>query len=128
MTELCDFEYSRDLLNSNSDFNFIGSVLHNIKEIKLIIINSLGATGSSESSELKKTKKMVYDFTTERNARGKHPDKRFDVELSWKYAMDMIVKELKNTFPDSKVYSAKKEIYDISDKVTNHRLIIVDWN
>lgn len=125
MTELCHFEYSRDLLNSNSDFNFIGSVLHNIKEIKLRIINSLGTTGTSE---LNKTNKMVYDFTTEINARSKHPNKRLDVELSWKYAMDMIVKELKKTFVDSNVYSANKEIYDISDKVTIHRLIIVDWN
>ena len=125
MTELCHFEYSRDLLNSNSDFNFIGSVLHNIKEIKLRIINSLGTTGTYE---LNKTNKMVYDFTTEINARSKHPNKRLDVELSWKYAMDMIVKELKKTFIDSNVYSANKEIYDISDKVTIHRLIIVDWN
>jgi len=127
MIEHCRFEYSRELLNSNCDFCFIGNVLHRVNEIKLKILKSVGFKGSSE---LNKTKKMVYDFTSNCNPwKGTIiPDSKSDVELSWKFAMDLIVKDLKKIFPDSKVYCENKEIYDIHDKVTIHRLIVVDWN
>ena len=48
-------------------------------------------------------------------------------ELSWKFALEMIVAELKKIFVDTSVFYQNKEIFDIHDKMTIHRLIIVDW-
>ena len=42
--------------------------------------------------------------------------------------MESIVRELKKVFVDSKIYYENKEIPDIHDKITIHRLIRVDWS
>ena len=55
-------------------------------------------------------------------------ESEYDIELSWKIAMDMIVRELKKVFIDSNIYYNNKEILDISDEINIHRLIIVDWS
>ena len=123
-------EYSRDLLNSKCDIDCIRSVNESyiMNEIISRILQSAAYTAANKLDEFAGTKKMVYDITSERNTRQKLPNIRFDVELSWKFATDTIVNDLKKTFVDSNVYSENKEIYDIHDKVTIHRLIIVDWN
>ena len=36
--------------------------------------------------------------------------------------------ELKKTFVDSKIYEETKQTNDIYDNITNHNLIVVDWN
>jgi hypothetical protein len=128
MIETCRFEYSRDLLNSNCDFGFIGVVPKQCSdEIRSRILTAL-ANESTDAWIYRNTKEIIYDIINDRNRRQIFPNIRFDVELSWKYAMDMIVKDLKKTFIDSNVYHKNKEIYDIHDKVTIHRFIIVDWN
>ena len=122
-------EYSRDLLNSNCDIGFIGYITKRCtNEIISRILTAL-ANESTDGWLFRNTKELVYDITNEREIRQYvFPNIRFDVELSWKYAMDMIVTDLKKTFVDSNVYSDNKEIYDIYDKVTIHRLIVVNWN
>ncbi len=122
-------EYSRDLLNSNCDICFIGVFPNKCSnEIISRILKSATYTAQNQLDEFAGTKKMVYDFSGLNKWNSIIPDSSFDVELTWKFAMDMIVKELKKTFPDSNVYSENKEIYDVYDKITIHRLIIVDWN
>lgn len=38
------------------------------------------------------------------------------------------INELKKTFVDSKIYEETKQTNDIYDNITNHNLIVVDWN
>tara|TARA_B110000467_G_C18245027_1_gene436925 strand:+ start:61 stop:438 length:378 start_codon:yes stop_codon:yes gene_type:complete len=123
-------EYSRELLNSNCDFGFITSVFRCSNEIRSRILRSTEHSADNQLDEFVGTKKMVFDMIDKYNQwRGDIiPNKKFDVELSWKFAMDMIVKDLKKMFVDSIVYSENKEIYDKHNNVTIHRLIIVDWN
>ena len=54
--------------------------------------------------------------------------KKVDIDLTWKYAMEIIVRELKKIFIDSNIYYENKEITDIHDNITIHRLIRVDWS
>ena len=121
-------EYSRELLNSNCDIGFITHIIRRSDEIISRILRSAALSAENALDEFAGTKKMVYDFTREQNTQHIFPGRKFDVELSWKFAMDMMVKDLKKTFHDSNVYYENKEISDIYDKVTIHRLIIVDWN
>lgn len=115
-------------MNSNCDIGFITHIIRRSDEIISRILQSAALSAENALDEFAGTKKMVYDFTREQNTRYIFPDRKFDVELSWKFAMDMMVKDLKKTFHDSNVYYENKEISDIYDKVTIHRLIIVDWN
>ena len=129
MTELCRFEYSRELLNSKCDFGFIGVFPKKCSdEIISRILRSAQLSAENCLDEFVGTKKIIYDFSGLHKCNKIIPDSRFDVELSWKFAIDMIVKDLKKTFPDSIINSSIQEIDHIPDKVTIHRLIIVDWN
>jgi len=121
-------EYSRDLLNSKCDIDFIRIVFRCSNEIISRILKSAALTAENRLDEFAGTKKMVYDISCLHKWGTNIPDPRFDVELTWKFVMDMIVKKLKKKFHDSNVYSENKEIYDVYDKVTIHRFIIVDWN
>jgi hypothetical protein len=121
-------EYSRDLLNSNCDIGFIVYITKRCSDLIISRILTALANESTDGWLYRNIKELVYDITTEQNTRQVFPNIRFDVELSWKYAMDMIIKDLKKTFIDSKVYSENKEISDVYDKVTIHRLIVVNWN
>lgn len=157
-------EYTRELINSNCDLNFISAiverthkiianyVLNKIKENKKIYYEAksyndnilknprlsrlIGNPNTSVPVNLKEepevTKKIVYDLTSERDFReglqSSLCDETNDYELSWKFALEMIVKELKKVFTDSNIYYQNKEIFDIHDNVTIHRLIIVDWS
>lgn len=160
-------EYTRELINSNCDLEFISAivqrahgthkiianyVLKKIKENKGICYEAksyndnilknprlsslIGNPNTSVPVNLKEepevTKKIVYDLTSERDFRSmlqSSPfNKTYDYELSWKFALEMIVKELKKVFTDSNIYYQNKEIFDVHDNVTIHRLIIVDWS
>ena len=121
-------EYSREILNSKCDFVFITHIIRRSDEIISRILRSAQLSAENCLDEFAGTKKMIYDFNSERNTQGMYPDPKFDVELSWKFAIDMIVKNLKKTFPDSIINSSIQEIDNVYDKVTIHRLIIVDWN
>ncbi len=161
-------EYTRELLNSNCDLEFISAVverahgthkiiakyvLKKIKENKrlcneatshnAIILNNPRLSQFLKNprpnmppvtlkEELEVTKKIVYDLTSENDFRSLRQTHEFvqnnDNELTWKFALEMIVKELKKVFIDSNIYYQNKEIFDIHDNVTIHRLIIVDWS
>ena len=159
--------YTRELLNSNCDLDFINSivqrahgthkiiankVLDKIKENRriineakkhnAIILNNprlsrflgnprLNMPPVTLKEEPEVTKKFVYDITTERDFRDTFKNMRlyecFDYELSWKFALEMIVTELKKVFIDSNIYYENKEVKDVYDNVAVHRLIIIEW-
>ena len=120
------FEYTRELLNSNCDLDFIKIVVERTHvlvhiENKVIENNKIGK------------KKLIYDITTERDVRRSYIDiyrqnEKYDYELSWKFALELIVKQLKKVFIDSNIYYENREILDIYDNIKIHRLIIVEWN
>lgn len=119
-------EYTRELLNSNCDLDFINSIVqgahgnHKIIAKKVLENNREGK------------KKLLYDLTTERDFRGIFQKLRlkyqFDYELSWKFALEIIVTELKKVFTDSNIYYENKEVKDVYDNTAVHRLIIIDWS
>ena len=119
-------EYTRELLNSNCHIGWIITLVS--RAITLIESRIL-----KDYATIKGKTKIIYNLTTERDIRYisieimKNNKKKYDIELSWKIAMDMIVRELKKVFIDSNIYYNNKEILDISDEINIHRLIIVDW-
>jgi hypothetical protein len=82
--------------------------------------------------EQKNQTKITYDITDSKDIKNllyiPVIRSNIDCELSWKYALEIIVKGLKKKFIDSNIYYKNKEILDIHDNVTIHRLIIVDWS
>ena len=116
-------EYTHELMNSD------GEVIDFVRHLVMCVIgNKLIETQVWKKIREKKTK-VIYDLTTEQNTRNYciHRNQNIDYDLSWKYAFEIIIKELKKIFVDSNVYYENKEVYDIHDNVTIHRLIIVDW-
>jgi len=119
-------EYTRELLNSNCHIGWIITLVS--RAITLIESRIL-----KDYAKIKGKTKIIYNLTTERDIRYisieimKNNKNKYDIELSWKIAMDMIVRELKKVFIDSNIYYNNKEILDISDEINIHRLIIVDW-
>ena len=119
-------EYTRELLNSNCHIGWIITLVS--RTITLIESRIL-----KDYATIKGKTKIIYNLTTERDIRYisieimKNNKNKYDIELSWKIAMDMIVRELKKVFIDSNIYYNNKEILDISDEINIHRLIIVDW-
>ncbi len=119
------FEYTRELLNSNCDLDFIKFVVDRAHGSHKLIMNEV----LKNNKEGKK--RLIYDITTEREMRSIFafkPNKKYDHELSWKFAMKLIVKQLKKIFTDSNIYYENREILDIYKNVSVHRLIIVEWN
>ena len=119
-------EYTRELLNSKCHIGWIITLVS--RAITLIESRIL-----KDYATIKGKTKIIYNLTTERDIRYisieimKNNKNKYDIELSWKIAMDMIVRELKKVFIDSNIYYNNKEILDISDEINIHRLIIVDW-
>ena len=76
------------------------------------------------------TKKIVYDLTSEKDFRSLIQTNFYhnQNELPWKFILEMIIKNLKKLFTDSNIYYQNKEVFDVHDNVTIHRLIIVDWS
>ena len=119
-------EYTRELLNSNCDLNFINCIVNCAHGSHKLIANKV----LQNNREGKK--KLLYDITTENDFRSIFQNlrlqKRFDYELSWKFALEMIVSELKKVFIDSNIYYENKEVKDVYDNISIHRLIIIDWS
>ena len=117
-------EYTHELMNSD------GEVIDFVRHLVMRVIgDKLIETQVWKKIREKKTK-VIYDLTTEQNTREyciQYDHRQIDYNLAWKYAFEIIIKELKKIFIDSNVYSKNKEVYDIQDNVTIHRLIIVDW-
>lgn len=120
------FEYTRELLNSNCDLDFIKSVVERAHGTHKLIMNEV-----LKNNKIGK-KRLIYDITTERDMRSifqnANLNEKYDYELSWKFAMELIVKQLKKVFIDSNIYYENREILDIYDNIKIHRLIIVEWN
>jgi len=118
-------EYTRELLNSNCDLEFISCVVQRAHGNHKLIANK--ALQNNKEGK----KRLVYDLTTERDFRGLFQNLllkyQFDYELSWKFALEIIVKELKKIFIDSNIYYENKEVTDVYNNVAIHRLIIMDW-
>jgi hypothetical protein len=119
------FEYTRELLNSNCDLDFIKSVVERAHGTRKFIMNKV----LKNNKEGKK--RLIYDLTTEEDMRSiflnAQLDEKYDYELSWKFALELIVKQLKKIFIDSNIYYENREILDIYNNISVHRLIIVEW-
>jgi len=116
-------EYTHELMNSECEvIDFVRRLVTRVITDKLI------ETQVWKKIREKKTK-VIYDLTAEQNTREYciQRNQNIDYNLAWKYAFEIIIKELKKIFVDSNVYFKNKEVYDIHDNVTIHRLIIVDW-
>ena len=120
-------EYTRELLNSNCHIGWVRAVVK--RAVDLIESRVWDVVGNVGKRDVDKRTKIIYDLTTDRDTRTiiHMFDCKYDIELSWKLAMDMIVRELKKVFIDSNIHYNNKEIMDIYDEITIHRLITVDW-
>lgn len=119
-------EYTRELLNSNCDLDFIKCVVDRAHGSHKLIMNKV----LQNNKEGKK--RLIYDITTERDMisifQNAQLNEKYDYELSWKFALEFIVKQLKKIFTDSNIYYENREILDICSNVSVHRLIIIEWN
>ncbi len=125
-------EYTRELLNSNCHIGWVRTVVKRAVDlIESRVWDVVGNVNVGKRGVDKRTK-IIYDLTADRDMSSTiiyahMVDDKYDVELSWKLATDMIVRELKKVFIDSNIHYNNKEILDIYDKITMHRLITVDW-
>lgn len=120
-------EYTRERFNSNCDIQFIKSIYKMLienKRIESFIFDKIGMGGYSTKS-FQKVNKIVYDLDDCRSLRQQWSYHNQN-ELTWKFALEMIVKELKKIFVDANIYYENKEIFDIHDNITIHRLIKVE--
>jgi len=122
-------ELTREFLNADCDTDWVRAIVPRVvNAIKMNILNTY-----------KTQKKIVWNIGVERSTQdycnellqrlnyGRQRQTNDYKELSFKFALEMIVAELKKIFVDSSVFYQNKEIFDIHDKMTIHRLIIVDW-
>ncbi len=116
-------ELTREFLNADCDTYWVIRIVGRVVDmIKTNIFKNY-----------KTQKKIVWDIGVEQDTKNNCYE-TLDMqqneelrELSWKFALEMVVAELKKIFVDSSVFYQNKEIFDIHDKMTIHRLIIVDW-
>ena len=121
-------EYTREMFNSNCDIQFIKSIYQRLIENKYIvdfIFDKMGLWANYPKT-YKKVDKIICDLTTEKLWKNNQPHKQFDNELTWKFALEVIVKELKKIFVDANIYYENKEIFDIHDNSNIHRLIKIE--
>ena len=145
-------EYTRELINSNCDLEFISAIVQRAHGTHKIIANYV-------LKKIKENKGICYEAKSYNDNILKNPrlsrlignpNPRFPVnlkeepevtkkivydlevlhynELPLKFILEMIIKNLKKLFTDSNIYYQNKEVFDVQDNVTIHRLIIVDWS
>lgn len=121
-------EYSRELLNSNCDISFIKNIVHIIMESKIIerlVLNKFEL--NLNESNKKKVYNIKYDITSNYNIIQYCINKKlydyYDYDLSWNFALEILVKNLKNIFIDSNIYIKDNKINE-----SIQRIIIVDWS
>lgn len=121
-------EYSRELLNSNCDISFIKNIVHIIMESKIIerlVLNKIEL--NLNESNTKKVCNIKYDITSNYNIIHYCINKKlydyYDYDLSWKFALEILVKNLKNIFIDSNIYIRDNQINE-----SIQRIIIIDWS
>ena len=113
-------EYSREMLSSNCDLDFISIIVNRVLSHNVLTNMAL--------KNFKNSKKTVFDITTDEHCRSIRQERLYhnQNELTWKFALEMIVKELKKIFVDANIYYENKEIFDIHDNSTIHRLIKIE--
>ena len=121
-------EYSREFLNSNCDISFIKNIVHIIMESKIIerlVLNKIEL--NLNESNTKKVCNIKYDITSNYNIIHYCINKKlydyYDYDLSWKFALEILVKNLKNIFIDSNIYIKDNQINE-----SIQRIIIIDWS
>ena len=120
-------EYTREILQAGCDIEWIGTI---VKRAVPIITSDVLKQVVLCQEDSRKNKKILFDLITNEYTRtyANMIKKKINIDLTWKYATESIVRELKKVFIDSKIYYENKEISDIHDKITIHRLIRVDWS
>ena len=112
-------EYTSEMLKSNCDLDFIGFIVQNVLRGDVLANTAL--------KNFKNSNKTVFDITTDNHCRDIRQGWYYNQnELTWKFALETIVKELKKIFIDANIYYENKEIFDIHDKITIHRLIMIE--
>ena len=121
-------EYSRELLNSNCDISFIKNIVHIIMESKIIerlVLNKFEL--NLNESNKKKVYNIKYDITSNYNIIQYCINKKlydyYDYDLSWNFALEILVKNLKNIFIDSNIYIKDNKINE-----SIQRIIIIEWS
>lgn len=113
-------QYTSEMLKSNCDLDFISII------VKRVLSHNVLANRILQN--FKEGKKTVFDITTDNHCRGIRQDYSYhnQNELTWKFALETIVKELKKIFVDANIYYENKEIFDVHDHITIHRLINIE--
>lgn len=121
-------EYTKELLNSNCDIKFINHIYYSVGVITQNVFKNIhGKEGNGFYK-----KKIVFDYTAEKGYRDIKPSEEYEynVEKSWFYALESVVKQLKRRFVDIDVYYEIKNV--ISEKeigyIRKTYAVIVDWN
>jgi len=120
-------EYTREILNAGCDIEWIKTIVGRaVQEITGDVLKHVVLC----QEDSRKNKKILFDLITNQYTRtyAYMIKTQLNIDLTWKYAMEIIVRELKKVFIDSKIYYENKEITDIHDNITIHRLIRVDWS
>ena len=110
-----NIEYTRELLNSNCDLDFIKSLVIRVTGKDKLIENKIFDIIKQNQSPYSKEKitKIVYDLTKEKYTRNYCMQANLfdhcDYELSWRFAMELIVNNLNKIFVDSNIYYENKE-------------------
>tara|TARA_B110000285_G_C14538046_1_gene343748 strand:+ start:158 stop:508 length:351 start_codon:yes stop_codon:yes gene_type:complete len=113
-------EYTSEMLKSNCDLDFISIIVKHVLRQDALAYRIL--------QNFKEGKKTVFDITTDDLCKCIRQEYiyRKQNELSWKFALETIVKELKKIFVDANIYCENKEIFDVHDHITIHRLINIE--
>lgn len=118
-------EYTKELLNSNCDIKFINHIYYSVGMITQNVFKNMeGKEGRGFYKN-----KIVFDYTAEKEYRYIKPNEEYEynVELSWLYALESVVKQLKCRFIDIDVhYEIKNVIHEEGTRKTY--AIVVDWN
>ena len=124
-------EYTCEILNSDCDIWWIRKIVGGaVQEITGDVLKQVDLCQKDST----KNKKILFDLNTATTIRNygmeleRQRPKKVDIDLTWKYAIEFIVRELKKIFIDSNIYYENKEITDVYDNITIHRLIRVDWS
>ena len=114
-------EYTSEMFNTNCNLENLKFIVHDV-----LRGNVLSEKVLQNFKEGKK--KTVFDITTDNHCRSIRQNYPIHItnELTWKFALETIVKELKKIFIDANIYYENKEIFDIHDNITIHRLINIE--
>jgi len=116
-------EYTRELLNSKCDIKFINHIYYSVGMITQNVFKNIeGKEGKGFYKN-----KIVFDYTAEKEYRDIKPGEEYDVEQTWFYALESVVKQLKCRFIDIDVHYEIKNVIQ-EEGVRKTYAIIIDWS